>query len=38
MGRYGKAQYKASQWKQFKISMQELVKQSYQLLELAKVG
>ena len=32
---HGKTQYKASQWDQFNISMQELVKQSYQLLELA---
>ena len=32
---HGKTEYKASQWDQFNISMQELVHQSYQLLELA---
>lgn len=32
---HGKTEYKASQWDEFNISMQELVKQSYQLLELA---
>ena len=32
---HGKTEYKASQWDQFNISMQELVRQSYQLLELA---
>ena len=32
---HGKTEYKASQWDQFNSSMQDLVHQSYQLLELA---
>ena len=32
---HGKTEYKASQWDRFNISMQELVCQSYQQLEVA---